>query len=83
MTCHYQSVVKNNPVPLTTASQFCNVNCSWKIECYLDSKGNNPVEKFIESLPLDDRASLRARIDFLGEIGNRATEPFSKSYAGC
>jgi phage-related protein len=21
---------------------------SWKIECYIESKGNNPVEKFIE-----------------------------------
>ena len=55
---------------------------SWKIECYLDRKGNNPVEKFIESLPLDDRASLRARLDFLGEIGNRAREPLSKSLGG-
>jgi len=51
----------------------------WKIECYLDSKGTNPVEKLIESLPVDDRASLRARIVFLGEIGNRAREPLSKS----
>ena len=40
------------------------------------------MEKFIESLPLDDRASLRARIDFLGEIGNRAREPLSKSLGG-
>jgi phage-related protein len=52
---------------------------SWKTECYLDSRGNNPVERFIESLPVDDRASLRARIDFFGQIGNRAREPISKS----
>jgi len=27
----------------------------------------------------DDRASVRARIDFLAEVGNRAREPLSKS----
>ena len=48
---------------------FAMLAVSWKIECYLDSRGNNPVERFIESLPVDDRASLRARIDFLGEVG--------------
>ena len=51
----------------------------WKLECYLDARGNNPVEEFIETLPVGDRASLRARIDFLAEIGNRAREPLSKS----
>jgi len=40
------------------------------------------VETFIESLPLDERSSLRARIDFLGEIGNRSREPLSKSLGG-
>jgi hypothetical protein len=54
----------------------------WKLECYLDARGNNPVEKFIEALPVGDRASIRARIDFLAEIGNRAAEPISKSLAG-
>jgi phage-related protein len=51
----------------------------WRIECYLDARGNNPVEGFIEALPVDDRASVRARITFLAEIGNRAREPLSKS----
>jgi hypothetical protein len=41
------------------------------------------VEEFIEALPVGDRASLRARIDFLAEIGNRAGEPLSKSPARC
>jgi phage-related protein len=54
----------------------------WKLECYLDARGNNPVEEFIKALPLDDRASLRARIDFLAEVGNRAREPLSKSVGG-
>ena len=30
------------------------------------------MEEFIEALPVADRASLRARIDFLAEVGNRA-----------
>ena len=54
----------------------------WKLEYYLDTRGHNPVEAFIESLPLDERAALRARISFLGEIGNRAREPLSKSLGG-
>ena len=37
------------------------------------------MEEFIEALPVADRASLRARIDFLAEVGNRAREPLSKS----
>ena len=51
----------------------------WKVACYLDPRGKNPVEEFIEGLPLYERAVLRARIDFLVEIGNRAREPLSKS----
>ena len=37
------------------------------------------MEEFIQGLPLDERASLRARIDFLAEVGNRARQPLSKS----
>ena len=37
------------------------------------------MEEFIEALPVADRASLRARIDFLAAVGNRAREPLSKS----
>jgi hypothetical protein len=51
----------------------------WKIECYLDGKENNPVEEFIEALPVHDRAVVRARIDFLAEIGNRAANVFRKA----
>ena len=50
----------------------------WKVRYYLDARGNNPVEEFIEVLPLDERAALSARIDFLAEVGNRAREPLSK-----
>ena len=44
----------------------------------LPRRGQNPVEAFIVSLPMDDRASLRARIDFLAEVGNQVREPLSK-----
>ena len=54
----------------------------WRIECFLDGRGNNPVEDFIEALPIHDRAVVRARIDFLAEIGNRVREPLSKSLGG-
>ena len=40
------------------------------------------MEALIESLPLDERAAVRARLSFLGEIGNRAREPLSKSLGG-
>jgi hypothetical protein len=51
----------------------------WKLECYL-ARGNNPVEEFIEALPVADRASLRARIDFLAEVGNRARNLSPKAW---
>lgn len=51
----------------------------WKIECYLDARGRNPVEEFIRSLTGPEQAILRARIAFLSEVGNRAREPLSKS----
>ena len=51
----------------------------WKLEYYLDARGRNPVEEFIQSLTAGDQALVRARIDFLGEVGNQAREPHSKS----
>ena len=47
----------------------------WELRCYLDSRGGNPVEEFIQILPGGDQALIRARIDFLGEVGNRSREP--------
>lgn len=52
---------------------------AWQLRYYLDKRGGSPVEEFIEKLPEEERAPLRARIDFLGEVGNRAREPLSKS----
>lgn len=52
---------------------------AWDLRCYLDGRGRNPVDSFIEELPEADRALVRARIVFLGEVGNRAREPLSKS----
>ncbi len=52
---------------------------AWELRYYLDSRGGNPVEEFIKGLPEEDRAFVRARIGFLGELGNRVREPHSKS----
>jgi len=52
---------------------------AWELRYYLDSRGGNPVGEFIERLPEEDRALVRARIGFLGEISNRVREPLSKS----
>ena len=64
---------------MTCTIQFCNVREVWKIECYLDSRGRNLIEEFIRGLREGERAPVRARIDFLAEVGNRAREPHSKS----
>jgi phage-related protein len=54
----------------------------WRLECYLDGRGRNPVEEFIQSLPSGEQAVIRARIMFLAESGNRVREPVSKSLGG-
>jgi len=51
----------------------------WKLECYLDARGNNSVEEFIEALPVADHASLRGADRFPRGDSNRAREPLSKS----
>jgi phage-related protein len=52
---------------------------AWQITCYLDARRRNPVEDFIQSLPERERVLVRARIEFLAEVGNRIREPLSKS----
>lgn len=54
----------------------------WELRYYLDRRGGNPVEEFIEELPEDDKALVRARLTLLGEVGNRLREPHSKSLGG-
>jgi phage-related protein len=51
----------------------------WKLECYIDSRGRNLVEQFIRGLPNAEQPIVRARIDFLAAVGNRARAPLSKS----
>ncbi len=64
---------------MTSKLQYCNVRKVWKLECYLDARGRNLIEEFIQGLRKADRAPVRARIDFLAVVGNRAREPHSKS----
>ena len=51
----------------------------WELRCYLDGRGGNPVDEFIEKLPEEDQALVRARVAFSAQVGNRAREPLSKS----
>jgi len=51
----------------------------WRVQCYVDSRGTNAVEAFIRELPKAEQPIVRARIDFVAEVGNRAREPLSKS----
>ena len=55
---------------------------AWQITCYLDARRRNPVEEFIRTLPARERVLVRARIDFLAEVGNGIREPLSKSLGG-
>jgi phage-related protein len=50
-----------------------------QITCYQDTRRRNPVEEFIQTLPERERVLVRARIDFLAEVGNSARGPLSKS----
>jgi|SRR3990172_13392669 len=54
----------------------------WELRSYLDSRGRDPVGKFIEGLPEEDRALVRARVTFLEEVGNALREPHSESLGG-
>lgn len=49
------------------------------MQCYVDSRGTNTVEAFIRELPKAEQPIVRARIDFVAEVGIRAREPLSKS----
>jgi len=52
---------------------------AWELRCYLDGRGENPVDEFIGKLPEEDQALVRARVAFLAQVGNRTREPLSKS----
>ncbi len=52
---------------------------AWVLQQYEDSRGFRPVEKFLETLPLEGRAVLKARLYYLQERGNRLREPHTKS----
>lgn len=45
----------------------------------MDNRKRKPVEDFIQQLPEEDRAKVRATIRFLSEVGNGLREPQSKS----
>jgi len=52
---------------------------SYKINFYKDSKkGNVPVQEYINSLPLKEKAKVRKYIIFLGQEQGYLREPFCK-----
>jgi phage-related protein len=59
----------------------------WRLECYVDSRGRNPVEEFIQRLPSGEQAVIRARITFLVEAGsvreNRFPSAWVEDYLNC
>ncbi len=50
----------------------------WRVELYAHDDGESPVEAFINALPTKVRARLRANLDHLAMVGNRAAAPLSK-----
>jgi phage-related protein len=51
---------------------------AWTLEVYQRDDGESPVEDFIEALPKEVRAKVRANLDWLQEVGNQAAAPISK-----
>jgi len=49
---------------------------SWKLECYLDARGNNPVGEFIEHSP-SVTCFIKGADRILGGDGNRVRAPLS------
>lgn len=52
------------------------------MEYYRDSKGNEPVANFIDSLPLGTRAKVFRLIELLAKYGVLLKEPYTKQVRG-
>ncbi len=51
---------------------------NWKVEYYRDTKGNEPVADFIDSLPVGTRTKVFRLIDLLGDYGILLNEPYTR-----
>ena len=54
----------------------------WVLQQYQDRRGDRPVEKFLNSLPENDRGTVKAKLHYLEERGSELREPLSKSLGG-
>ncbi len=54
----------------------------WILQQYENSRGDRPVEDFLESLGEADRGGVKAKLVYLQERGNQLREPISKSLGG-
>ena len=54
----------------------------WLVEFYEEEDGSRPVEEFLESLPLNDRARLDQRIQLLKEFGPTLDDPYTSQVEG-
>jgi phage-related protein len=52
------------------------------LQQYEDVRGERTVEKFLNSLPENDRGTIKAKLHYLKERGNVLREPLSKSLGG-
>jgi phage-related protein len=54
----------------------------WEVEYYVDSRGNEPVAEFVDSLPIEVQAKVLRLIDLLANYGVLLKEPYTKQIKG-
>jgi len=54
----------------------------WDIIFYKDSKGNEVIAEFLDSLPIKHRAKVLREIELLSEFGLKLREPHTKHISG-
>ena len=55
---------------------------NWIIDYYKDTRGNEPVKEFLNSLSLSARVKMMRLIEFLAERGVLLKEPYTKQIRG-
>lgn len=55
---------------------------NWTVEYYMDSRGNEPVADFLDSLPIEVQVKVFRLIDLLGNYGVLLTEPYTRKIKG-
>src|SRR6266852_2617532 len=55
---------------------------SWRVDFFVDERGNAPVEEYLTSLPLQHRAKALALIKMLEQEGSTLPFPYSSQVRG-